>query len=78
MRINKSHWPLIMLLGGVNSQVSLAKFSDDYDETLVVEVTAEQVLKQQPGVSIITSKGIKKLPRSTTSPILSAKCLVSI
>ena len=58
MRINKILWPLTALLVGLNSQVSVAKSSDDNDETLVVEATAEQVLKQQPGVSIITSDDI--------------------
>lgn len=62
MRIIKIFWPLTALLAGLNSQVSLAKSSDDNDETLVVEATAEQVLKQQPGVSIITSEDIKKNP----------------
>src|SRR5690606_17420949 len=62
MRINKILWPLTALLVGLNSQVSVAKSSDDNDETLVVEATAEQVLKQQPGVSIITSEDIKKNP----------------
>ncbi|WP_177341599.1 TonB-dependent receptor plug domain-containing protein, partial [Klebsiella variicola] len=46
----------------MNSQVSVAKSYDDNDETLVVVATAEQVLKQQPGVSIITSEDIKKTP----------------
>ncbi|EPS7678487.1 hypothetical protein ACVHPS_004669 [Escherichia coli] len=50
MRINKILWSLTVLLVGLNSQVSVAKSSDDdNDETLVVEATAEQVLKQQPG-----------------------------
>ena len=63
MRINKILWPLTALLVvGLNTQVSVAKSSDDNDETLVVEATAEQVLKQQPGVSIITSEDIKKNP----------------
>lgn len=59
MRINKILWPSIALLAGLNSQVSVAKSYDDNDETLVVVATAEQVLKQQPGVSIITSEDIK-------------------
>lgn len=62
MRIIKIFWPLTALTAGLNSQVSLAKSSDDNDETTVVEATAEQVLKQQPGVSIITSEDIKKNP----------------
>ena len=74
MRINKILWPLTALVVGLNSPLSAAKSSDDSDETLVVEATAEQVLKQQPGVSIITSEDIKRTLRSTTSPILFAKC----
>lgn len=62
MRINKILCPLTALLVGLNSQVSVAKSSDDNDETLVVEATAEQLLKQQPGVSIITSEDIIKNP----------------
>ncbi len=61
MRINKILWSLTVLLVGLNSRVSVAKSSDDdNDETLVVEATAEQVLKQQPGVSVITSEDIKR------------------
>ena len=59
MRINKILWSLTVLLVGLNSQVYS---DDDNDETLVVEATAEQVLKQQPGVSVITSEDIKKTP----------------
>lgn len=63
MRTHKLLWPLTALLVGFNSQVSVAKSSDDdNDETLVVEATAEQILKQQPGVSVITSEDIKKSP----------------
>ncbi len=63
MRAHKLLWPLTALLVGFNSQVSVAKSSDDdNDETLVVEATAEQILKQQPGVSVITSEDIKKSP----------------
>lgn len=60
MRINKILWSLTVLwLGWI--AVSVAKSSDDdNDETLVVEATAEQVLKQQPGVSVITSEDIKR------------------
>ncbi|EHC87252.1 hypothetical protein LTSERUB_3182 [Salmonella enterica subsp. enterica serovar Rubislaw str. A4-653] len=36
MRINKILWPLTALLVGLNSQVSVAKSSDDNDETMVV------------------------------------------
>ena len=42
MRINKILWSLTVLLVGLNSQISVAKYSDDdNDETLVVEATAE-------------------------------------
>lgn len=75
MRINKILWPLTAILVGLNSQVSAAKSTDDSGETMVIEATAEQVLKQQPGVSIITSEDIKKNLRSTTFPILFARCL---
>ena len=60
MRINKILWSLTVLLVGLNSQYQKPKSSDDdNDETLVVEATAEQVLKQQQGVSVITSEDIK-------------------
>ncbi|HCL8572839.1 TPA: hypothetical protein N2032_004358 [Escherichia coli] len=64
MRINKILWSLTVLLVGLNSQVSVAKSSDDdNDETLVVEATAEQVLKQQPGMKGYVTKILTALSR---------------
>ncbi|WP_286206567.1 TonB-dependent siderophore receptor [Yokenella regensburgei] len=62
MRVNKILWPITAVLVGLNSPLSVAKSSDDSSETMVVESTAEQVLKQQPGVSIITREDIEKNP----------------
>lgn len=62
MRVNKILWPITAVLVGLNSPLSVAKSSDDNSETMVVESTAEQVLKQQPGVSIITREDIEKNP----------------
>lgn len=61
MRINKILWSLTVLLVGLNSQVSVAKSSDDdNDETLVVEATAEQVLKQQPACRLLPARILKR------------------
>lgn len=54
MKVNKILWSITAVLVGLNSSLSVAKSSDDSSETMVVESTAEQLLKQQPGVSIIT------------------------
>lgn len=62
MRVNRILWPITVVLVGLNSPLSMAKSSDDSSETMVVESSAEQVLKQQPGVSIITRKDIEKNP----------------
>jgi len=62
MGVNKIIWPITAVLVGLNSSLSVAKSSDDSSETMVVESTAGQVLKQQPGVSIITREDIEKNP----------------
>ncbi|MEA7187490.1 hypothetical protein ONJ45_23025, partial [Salmonella enterica subsp. enterica serovar Virginia] len=54
MRVKKFIWLITVVSTGVNSPLSAAESTDDNGETMVVESTAEQVLKQQPGVSIIT------------------------
>ncbi|EAP9279917.1 TonB-dependent siderophore receptor [Salmonella enterica] len=62
MRVNKLLWLITVISTGVNSPLSAAESTDDNGETMVVESTAEQVLKQQPGVSIITRDDIQKNP----------------
>ncbi|EAS8986483.1 TonB-dependent siderophore receptor [Salmonella enterica] len=62
MRVNKILWLITVVFSGVNSPLSAAEYSEDNGETMVVESTAEQVLKQQPGVSIITRDDIQKNP----------------
>ncbi|ECB4357866.1 FepA family TonB-dependent siderophore receptor, partial [Salmonella enterica subsp. enterica serovar Kentucky] len=62
MRVNKFLWLITVVSTGVNSPLSAAESTDDNGETMVVESTAEQVLKQQPGVSIITRDDIQKNP----------------
>ncbi len=74
MRVNKFLWLITVVSTGVNSPLSAAESTDDNGETMVVESTAEQVLKQQPGVSIITRDDIQKNPPLTISPILFVRC----
>ncbi|ECH0077468.1 TonB-dependent siderophore receptor [Salmonella enterica subsp. enterica serovar Kentucky] len=62
MRVNKFLWLITVVSTGVNSPLSAAESTDDNGETMVVESTAEQVLKQQPGISIITRDDIQKNP----------------
>lgn len=64
MKIKKIPWPVAALMVGLNSHLSAsaAESMANSGETMVVESTAEQVLKQQPGVSIITREDIKKSP----------------
>ncbi|END7173102.1 TonB-dependent siderophore receptor [Salmonella enterica subsp. enterica] len=62
MRVKKFLWLITVVSTGVNSPLSAAESTDDNGETMVVESTAEQVLKQQPGVSIITRDDIQKNP----------------
>ncbi|EAM2857185.1 TonB-dependent siderophore receptor [Salmonella enterica] len=62
MRVNKILWPITAVLVGLNSPLSAAKSSDDSSETIVVQSTAEQALKQQLGVSVITREDIEKTP----------------
>lgn len=62
MRVKKFIWLITVVSTGVNSPLSAAESTDDNGETMVVESTAEQVLKQQPGVSIITRDDIQKNP----------------
>lgn len=69
--------PLALLIATALSGNAFA--ADDVlndGETMVVQATAEEALKQQPGVSIITAKDIENPHRSTTSPILFAPCPV--
>ncbi|MEL5565939.1 TonB-dependent siderophore receptor [Serratia ureilytica] len=63
MRVNQAAWPITLVLVLFNISSSLAKSAEDDDnETIVVESTAAQVLKQQPGVSVITREDIEKNP----------------
>ncbi|EGT3260323.1 TonB-dependent siderophore receptor [Salmonella enterica subsp. enterica serovar Johannesburg] len=62
MRVKKFLWLITVVSTGINSPLSAAESTDDNGETMVVESTAEQVLKQQPGVSIITRDDIQKNP----------------
>lgn len=67
--------PIALFLAGLLSspvfaQEATEKLADD--ETMLV--TAEQGLKQQPGVSIITEEDIQKALLLTILPTSSAKC----
>lgn len=63
MKIKKILWPITALVVGLNSQLSTAAGSTtDNSETIVVKSSAEQVLKQQPGISVITQEDIQKTP----------------
>lgn len=55
--------PLALLIAAALSGNALAADEIIQDgETMVVHATAEEALKQQPGVSIITAKDIEKSP----------------
>lgn len=64
VKINYKKTPLALLLAGLLSANAYAADEDQTDtaDTLVVHATAEQELKQQPGVSIITADDIQKAP----------------
>lgn len=64
VKIDYKKTPLALLLAGLLSANAYAADEDQTDtaDTLVVHATAEQELKQQPGVSIITAEDIKKEP----------------
>lgn len=62
MRVNQAAWPITLVLVFFNMPSSLSKSAEDNSETIVVESTAEQVLKQQPGVSVMTREDIEKNP----------------
>jgi ferric enterobactin receptor len=56
-------WPVTLLITGLHCHGSAAtEPATSNGDTMVVEATAEQVLKQQPGVSIITREDIQKNP----------------
>lgn len=59
MRTQIRLWPVALAVTGFHCHASVAA---DHGDTMVVEATAEQVLKQQPGVSIITREDIQKNP----------------
>lgn len=53
--------PLTLIVAGLVGSVSGMAYAADED-TITVKATAEQELKQQPGVSIITAEDIQKSP----------------
>lgn len=75
MKVNKFLWLITVVSTGVNSPLSAAESTDDNGETMVVESTAEQVLKQQPGVSIITRDDIQKNPPVNDLADIIRRCL---
>lgn len=54
--------PLTIIIASFFSAESLAEEAEQDTETMVVYSTAEEALKQQPGVSIITAEDIAKEP----------------
>lgn len=66
MRANKNNLvkPLALFIAGIVSNSAFATEENTMNdgETMVVQATAEQALKQQPGVSVITAEDIKKNP----------------
>ena len=76
MRPQKQHitTPLALAIAGLFSPAGFAEEVEKDTETMVVRGTAEEALKQQPGVSIITAEDIAKAPRLTISQKSSVKC----
>ena len=64
MRPQKQHitTPLTLAIAGLFSPAGFAEEVEQDTETMVVRGTAEEALKQQPGVSIITAEDIAKDP----------------
>lgn len=64
MRPQKQHitTPLALAIAGLFSPAGFAEEVEQDTETMVVRGTAEEALKQQPGVSIITAEDIAKAP----------------
>lgn len=64
MRPQKQHitTPLALAIAGLFSPAGFAEEVEQDTETMVVRGTAEEALKQQPGVSIITAEDIAKDP----------------
>lgn len=71
--------PGALLIAGLLSAtgVSAAEETEALADDEAMLVTAEQKLKQQPGVSTITAEDIKKARRLTISPTSSVKCPAS-
>ncbi|MEC5319401.1 TonB-dependent siderophore receptor [Brenneria populi subsp. brevivirga] len=59
--INYIKRPLAVLLAGILGSHAYAA-EEAKDDVMVVQATAEEALKQQPGVSIITQEDIEKAP----------------
>lgn len=76
MRTQKNHiaTPLALAIAGLLSPGVFAEEVEQDTETMVVHGTAEEALKQQPGVSIITAEDIAKTLRLTICQKSSVKC----
>jgi ferric enterobactin receptor len=72
------HYALALVFAGFLTPDAFAEEVERDTETMVVHSTAEEALKQQPGVSIITAEDIAKDPRLTISQKSSVKCPASI
>lgn len=62
MKLKSLLYPAIAVASCNVSRVSADSFFADNDDTIMVEATAEERLKQQAGVSVITRNEIRKKP----------------
>ncbi|HAS1135166.1 TPA: TonB-dependent siderophore receptor [Enterobacter cloacae] len=62
MKLKSLLYPAIAVASCNVSLVSADSFVADNDDTIMVEATAEERLKEQPGVSVITRDNIRKKP----------------
>ncbi len=65
---------LALVISSLLAPNAFAEESEQDTETMIVRSTAEEALKQQPGVSIITAEDIAKQPpvKATTARLISA------